>query len=252
MVLLIFEIATFQWVCIIVLRSVQWVKDIGSPQSIQRSLRSNKIWSYSHYMYKPAARSSCSFKTMQIATWLLHSIVPFHPLRKALEKKCTFFQFACQSSYFQPNKLYISEISNQYSIYWAYKKCIFLKFKNRTGMPADKHPRGNVPFLLLSLATVSHFPMQSLLRNLMVFVFIVLFFKLEVQLNLWRLHGIGCVCLSSGFLMIFVKHLLGLLRDNIISGLHMHLCFCWSFWFDSFCCLSIDCIEQMFCSETNQ
>jgi len=29
-------------------------------------------------MYKPAARSS---KTTQVARWLLHSIMPFHPLK---------------------------------------------------------------------------------------------------------------------------------------------------------------------------
>ena len=42
---------------------------------------------------------------------------------------------ACQSSYFQPYKLYISEIGNQYSIYLAYKKFIFPKFKSRAGIP---------------------------------------------------------------------------------------------------------------------
>ena len=43
-------------------------------------------------MYKLAARSNCSFKTVQVAKWLPNSIVPFF-LWKALEKKCTFFRF---------------------------------------------------------------------------------------------------------------------------------------------------------------
>ena len=40
-----------------------------------------------------------------------------------------FKHCACQSSEFQPNKLYISEIGNQYSIYYAYKKSIFENLK---------------------------------------------------------------------------------------------------------------------------
>jgi len=36
---------------------------------------------------------------------------------------------ACESSYFQPYKLYISEISNQYSIYWVYKSPYFQSLK---------------------------------------------------------------------------------------------------------------------------
>jgi len=92
-------------------------------------------------MYKPAARSSCSFKPTQVTRWLLHSIVPFY-LWETLEKNVPFSVFKhrlCQSSYFQPYKLYVSEISNQYSIYWAYKKFIFPKFKNRAGMPTHSH-----------------------------------------------------------------------------------------------------------------
>ena len=94
-------------------------------------------------MYKPAARSSCSFKTTQVARWFPHSIAPFHPLQcmgSPEEKMYLFSVFkhhACQSSYFQPYKL---EIGNQYSIYWAYKKSIFPKFKNRAGMPNNNLP----------------------------------------------------------------------------------------------------------------
>ena len=46
-------------------------------------------------MYKPAARSSCSFKTSRVARWLLHSIVPFHPLKcmGSPGEKMHLFQF---------------------------------------------------------------------------------------------------------------------------------------------------------------
>jgi len=92
-------------------------------------------------MYKPAARSSCSFKATQVARWLPYSIVPFHPIKcmgspgKTMYLFSVFKHHACQSSYFQPCKLYIFEIGNQYSTYGAYKKSIFPKFKNQAGMP---------------------------------------------------------------------------------------------------------------------
>ena len=46
-------------------------------------------------MYKPAARSNCSFKIVQIARWLPDLIVPFSPLKckRNPGEKCTFFQF---------------------------------------------------------------------------------------------------------------------------------------------------------------
>ena len=120
------------------------MKDDGSPQSIRRSLRSDKTWSYSHYMYRPAARSSCSFKTSWVVRWLLHSIVPFHSLKcmGSSGEKMHLFQFlstvhAKVATVFSTLQtiVCISEIGNQYSIYWAYKKFIFPKFKNWAGMP---------------------------------------------------------------------------------------------------------------------
>ena len=94
-----------------------------------------------------AARSSHSFKTTQVARWLPQTfnraILSLNMFGEPWRKNVlfpVFKHYACRSSYFQPNNLYISEIDNQYSIYWAYKRFIFSKFKNRAGMPIKCHP----------------------------------------------------------------------------------------------------------------
>jgi len=74
-------------------------------------------------MYKPAARSSCSFKTIQVARWLPHSIVLFYPMGS-------------------PRKMYLSStVHAKVAIFSTQllnlKKCIFPKFKNWAGMPTS-------------------------------------------------------------------------------------------------------------------
>ena len=83
------------------------MRDIGPPQSMQRLLRPE------------VTLITCTKLLLEAAV----EIVPFHPLKcmgNPGEQNVPFFSFkhcVYQSSYFQPNKLYISEIGNQYSIY---------------------------------------------------------------------------------------------------------------------------------------